>query len=96
MPVLAHPLQYHYPPAETIELIERAVVLGVRAMECYYSEHTLEEQAHLLSLAERYGLGVSGGSDYHGTRKTHISMGSGTGVMCVPYSVLEGLRALRG
>lgn len=95
VPVLAHPLQYHYPENEVIEMIEHAKRLGVRALECYYSEHTPEQQAWLLSVAERYGLGVSGGSDWHGSRKTHISMGTGTGNLRVPYSVLENLKKLR-
>jgi hypothetical protein len=47
-------------------------------------------------MAERYGMGVSGGSDYHGTRKTHISMGSGTNHnLSIPYEVLEDLKKLR-
>jgi hypothetical protein len=95
VPVLAHPFQYHYPINEVEEMIEHARSLGVRALECYYSLHTPEEQAWLLGRAKALGLGVSGGSDYHGTRKTHISLGSGTGQMAVPYSVLEGLRALK-
>lgn len=95
VPVLAHPLQYHYPENEVIEMIEHVRRLGVRALECYYSEHTPEQQAWLLSLAERYGMGVSGGSDWHGTRKTHISMGTGTGHLRVPYTVLENLKKLR-
>ena len=93
--VLAHPLQYHYPRNEVIEFIEYGVSLGVQALECYYSEHSADEQAWLLSLAERYGLGISGGSDWHGSRKTWIAMGSGTGNMCVPYSVLEGLKSIK-
>ncbi len=93
--VLAHPLQYRYPEKEVVELIEYAKALGIRALECYYSEHSTADQAWLLTLAERYGLGVSGGSDYHGSRKTHIRMGSGMGDLAVPYTVLEGLKALR-
>ena len=96
VPVLAHPLQYRYPRNEVVEMIEYTMGLGIRALECYYSEHTPEEQEWLLSQAERYGLGVSGGSDYHGTRKTHISLGTGMGGMAVPYSVLENLKARRG
>ena len=49
----------------------------------------------VLSRAEHYGLGVSGGSDFHGTRKTHIALGTGMGDLAVPYSVLENLKALR-
>jgi len=95
VPVLAHPLQYRYPPDEVIEMIEYTKSLGIRAMECYYSEHSMAQQEWLLAQAERYGLGVSGGSDYHGSRKTHISLGTGMGNLAVPYSVLEQLKALR-
>ena len=96
VPVLAHPLQYGYPENETLEMIEYAKALGVRALECYYSEHSPAQQAWMLRQAERYGLGVTGGSDYHGTRKTHITMGRGTGNMEIPYAVLEQLKALAG
>lgn len=95
VPVLAHPFQYRYPLGEVEEMIVHARDLGVRALECYYSEHSAQQQSWLLSAAERYGLGVSGGSDCHGTRKPHISMGTGTGSLAVPYSVLEALRSLR-
>lgn len=95
VPVLAHPLQYHYPRREVIEMIETAKALGIRALEAYYSEHSPEEQNDLLRLADHYGLGVTGGSDCHGTRKTHIRMGTGTGHLAVPESVLAGLKRLR-
>ena len=35
------------------------------------------------------------GSDCRGTRKTHISVGTGCGNLAIPYSGLEGLRKLR-
>ena len=91
--VLAHPFEYKYPEDETMELIEYAVELGIGGLECYYSLHTPEQQAWLLSLAERRGLAVSGGSDYHGVRKPHIAVGSGTGDMRVPASILPALEA---
>lgn len=93
--VLAHPLQYRYPRGEVVELIAYAKELGIQALECHYSEHSPDEQEWLLSQAAAFGLGVSGGSDWHGKRKPHIAMGSGMGGLSVPYSVLEGLRALR-
>jgi len=96
VPVLAHPLQYHYPRQEVVEMIEYVKSLGIRALECYYSEHSAAEEAWLLAQAERYGLGVSGGSDYHGTRKTHIALGTGMGRLAVPDKVLEELKARRG
>ena len=94
--VLAHPFEYKYPENEITEMIEYAISLGIQALECYYSNHTREQQAWLLSRAERYGLGISGGSDYHGKRKPHIHMGSGVdNGLCVPLSVLDRLKALR-
>ena len=95
VPVLAHPLQYRYSESEVIELIETAKSLGVCALEVYYSEFSAEQTAWLVRAAERYGMGVSGGSDWHGTRKPHISMGTGCGNLAIPYSILEDLRKLR-
>ena len=89
---LAHPLQYRYPLPEVEELIDRAVHLGVDAMECYYSGYTPEETRWLLTQAERRGLGVSGGSDWHGTRKPYITMGRGTGELCISETILEKLK----
>ena len=93
--VLAHPLQYRYPLEEVVEMIEYARSLGVKALECYYSEHSPEDERWLLARAEEYGLGVSGGSDYHGTRKTHIAMGRGMGNLAIPRRVLDELKKLR-
>ncbi len=96
VPVLAHPLQYGYPLGEVTEMIEYAVSLGVRALECFYSEHSPEQERWLLAQAERYALGVSGGSDWHGSRKPWIQMGRGMDNLEIPYRVLEELRALAG
>ena len=45
-----------------------------------------------MGLAARFGLCVTGGSDFHGKRKPYIDMGSGTGELRVPYELLERLR----
>ena len=95
VPVLAHPLQYHYSPNELAELLETAKSLGIKAVEAYYSEHSEEEEKFMLQMAEKYGFALSGGSDYHGTRKPHIQMGSGMGRLRVPATVLEELRKLK-
>jgi predicted metal-dependent phosphoesterase TrpH len=38
---------------------------GLDAIEAYHTDHTLEDTERYLVLAERLGLAVSGGSDYH-------------------------------
>ena len=75
-------------------MLEYARAAGVRAVECYYSNHSRREQTWLLSRAEALGMGVSGGSDYHGTRKPDIALGTGKGSLAVPYDVLEGLKKM--
>ena len=44
-------------------------------------------------MAEELGLVISGGTDYHGANKPHITIGKGKGDLENPYSVLDGLRA---
>ena len=46
------------------------------------------------SIAEEFGLLSSGGSDYHGQNKPHISMGSGKGCLQVPCRCLSSLKGL--
>ncbi len=46
-------------------------------------------------MAERLGLLVSGGSDYHGTVKPKISLGKGKGGLNVPTELLEKMKADR-
>lgn len=58
---LAHP-----GPLKKDELIPELARAGLAAVECYHSEHTPDMTAHYLELAARHGLGVSGGSDFHG------------------------------
>ena len=48
---------------------------GIKGLECFYSEYTMEEAEMLRRIAEQKGLLVSGGSDYHGTRKPHLHLG---------------------
>lgn len=68
--VLAHPGH-----ARTTHLIPLLAELGLDGVEVYYFDHSDEQQAELLALADRYGLIVTGGSDFHGDA-THAELGS--------------------
>jgi predicted metal-dependent phosphoesterase TrpH len=56
------------------EIIPALVTAGLGAIEVYHSSHDLTQQAHYLALAEHHGVGVTGGSDYHGegTRRSEF------------------------
>jgi hypothetical protein len=48
------------------ELIAPLAGAGMDAIEVYHSDHAPEDQRQYQSIAQRYGLLVSGGSDFHG------------------------------
>ena len=68
---------------------------GLDAIEAYHSEHSARDERFCVELARRYGLGLSGGSDYHGTTKPHVSLGRGKGGLRVAEVFLENLRKRR-
>ena len=96
VPVLAHPFQYKLDDAGLRELIEHCMESGLQGMECRYSGYSVEQSKYLGRLAEEYGLIKTGGSDFHGDNKKHISIGAGTGGLEVPYKYLEKLRQTAG
>ena len=69
--------------------------LGLSGLEAYYPEHSKDLRAHLASLATDLGLVATGGSDYHGTGKPGLELGSGFGDLVVPDTVLAELEERR-
>ncbi len=65
---------------------------GLCGIEGYYTEYTQENQREYLELAEKFGLKISGGTDFHGANKPHIKIGRGEGNLSVPYTVLEKMK----
>ncbi len=73
---LAHPYQLKLEDDKLEAFVQILVDDGLDAIECFYSRHTPEQTAYYLSLAKRYGLHVTGGSDFHGERvKPDIALG---------------------
>jgi len=63
---------------------------GLRAIEVYHTDHFPEEAETFRKLAQGLGLGVTGGSDFHGGERSRAQLGS----LKLPLSLLEDLRAL--
>lgn len=92
IPVLAHPLQYHFDDAKLRTLIADLKSAGLIGMEVYYSSYTPTQEQYLLALAEEFSLLPSGGSDFHGENKPAIHLGIGTGNLAIPSEILQHLR----
>lgn len=86
---LAH--LYEYASAEKLrsclwEMVGRADLDGV---ECAHSSFNEMQTSDLEEFDRSHGLIMSGGSDYHGTRKPGIELGRGKGNVFVPEDYLE-------
>ena len=92
IPVLAHPFTLHLENDALEAFVKQLKDWGLRGIEAYYTEHTPAQTAFYLKLAEKYGLCVTGGSDFHGKNKPEIKLGLGYGNLRVPYRLLERLK----
>lgn len=73
------------------EILPQLAAAGLGAVEAYHSEHDLETRARYVGLAARYGLALSGGSDYHGEANHRAA---GLGSVTLPADAYARLRAL--
>jgi predicted metal-dependent phosphoesterase TrpH len=88
VPVLAHPGWASSGPI--LDRLPQLVAHGLAGIEAYYPDHTDEMIATYRSAATRYGLVVTGGTDYHGGKlATRAPLGS----VPVPVEAVPALRA---
>ncbi len=87
LPVLAHPFTAN----NTEMLIAELKAAGLVGIETYYNGYTADEISRLVSLADKFGLIATGGSDYHGLDATNETM---IGGVDVPLESVERLIAL--
>ena len=97
VPVWAHPfgesLQEWISEEEMRARLEVLTGLGIKGMECWYSQYSEDMIQTLLRAAGEHQLLVSGGSDYHGTRKKIALATLGKGVS--PKDPMTELTVLR-
>ena len=87
LPVLAHPFTVTDPEATVTEL-KPAGLVGI---EAYYKDYSTDEIENLVSMAEKYDLIATGGTDYHGLDDSSEIM---LGGVDVPLESVEKLIAL--
>lgn len=91
--VLAHPLSLGLAPGPLEGLVTELAEAGLGGVEATYGRYTPQQRAQLRRLAGRVGLVATGGSDFHGTFKPDLSVGTGLGDLDVPEDALEALAA---
>lgn len=91
--ILAHPYILGQAGPALAATVGRFREAGLDGIEALYPEHSQAQTLEYLALARRLGLGVSGGSDFHGAAKPEIEVGRGRGNLRVDISVLDLLRA---
>lgn len=93
VPVLAHPIFLGLSLGQLDDLLADVLVpAGLKGIEAYYVDHTREDTGNFLRLAVKHHLLATGGSDFHGSFKPDIRLGTGRGNLCVPYELLERLK----
>lgn len=97
---LAFVAHFHQICRSDIDRAERITRLildgGADGLETRYSEFDDALRARAESIAASCGALRSGGSDFHGTIKPHISIGTGMGGLCVPDEYLDAIRGRLG
>lgn len=91
-PVLAHPMQYHMGYQQIEQLLLLLKDLGLAGVEVYHSSHNQCQSGTLKDLARRHHLLPSGGSDFHGSNKPDIDIGTGRGGLRISHLLLDDIK----
>ncbi len=85
---LAHPYQYKYDDTEQFleELYDENDLDGV---ECYYTTFSKEQTDYLIEFTCSRNLLISGGSDYHGSKRKNHELGIGNGKLNIDKSIID-------
>lgn len=94
--VVAHPNTLGVNGSKALEvLLLQLIREGLQGIEVYYPEHSPSETAQYKFTAEKHGLVITGGTDYHGIEGNDLEIGVGRGDMKLPYAIIENLSAVR-
>lgn len=82
--VLAHPSQLRLEPEGVDALVAQLKPHGLEGVEVYTPYTTEEQLPQYLAIARKYGMAVTGGSDFHGESKPDHFMGYYRGETPIP------------
>ncbi|MEF9917313.1 MAG: PHP domain-containing protein [Lachnospiraceae bacterium] len=85
--ILAHPLLYSFTNPDLDHLVQQLKLSGLDGLEAMYSMNRHMEESNMKVLAKKYDLKISGGSDFHGSNKPNIQLGTGKGNLNISYDI---------
>jgi len=91
-PVLAHPLLYHMGAGRLDALVCLLKDMGLQGLEAIYSTYSPSDEREMRALAAKYGLCISGGSDFHGSTKPGLDLATGYGRLFIPQEILDKIK----
>ena len=71
------------------DLIPSLAAAGLTALEACHSDHDAAAEAHYRKLAARYGLGITGGSDFHADGDHHAGTLGSVGLPSADFAALQ-------
>ncbi|MBN1130504.1 MAG: PHP domain-containing protein [Chitinispirillaceae bacterium] len=83
IPILAHP-----GVTRVDERIKEFIDDGVMGLEAYHTEHSAAYQQQYIKIARKYGLAITGGSDFHNANHNKSEIG----IPRVPYGTVKSLK----
>jgi len=95
--VIAHPKWLHCSDEDALDAaIYGLRELGVDGIECMHSDHDQADERRFEKMARRYGMLITGGTDWHGHKRGDVQLGRGRGRMRIPYELLARMKAFLG
>ena len=93
IPVVAHPVRLNLDRSAELEALAKMKDSGLMGLEVHHSDQGPELQHHYARVASDLSLIATGGSDFHGSVKPDIELGTGrANNVRVPLHVLSALR----
>lgn len=90
--VLAHPLLYKINTKGLEDMVSELAAASLTGIEAYYSTHSPSDTKYIKRLAQQNRLLLSGGSDFHGSNKKNLDLGTGYGTLAVPADLIDTLK----
>ena len=91
--ILAHPMLYKLSENDLDALVAHLKTdHALDGIEAIYSTYRWTDESRVRQLARKYSLCITGGSDFHGSNKPDIDLGTGRGNLRIPYVLWENLQ----